>query len=226
MANLLSIIEGLYQWLENYQINANPIELTNYDGKWYIEFTHVVKGRIVRELPRSRKQYVRIEGIGFGVDRQINGDPKSVYCYDQGAIYDPIDGYIPGDHYATSHFALIAAILYRYTSDQKFLDHIMAAVNFSIRKGKNYAFHEWPSHWEFDNFAWIEVHDLLKMNISEDLLRNIKILLDHPYQHHRPFATNWKLLAVNYLRRYQNKGLFSLEILRQAFTKNGSIKRY
>jgi hypothetical protein len=169
-------------------------------------------------MPIPSSGFVRVEGVGFQIACGPNGDPVSAKCYDDGALLDPMDDHVPGEHYGTSHFALLCAVLYRLTSDSQYLHRIAGAIAFQVRKKNAYAFGSWWEHWEFDNFAWAETYELLKTAGRTQLCRSIASWLRNPPRHRLPFATNWKLLALNSMARFREKPVLQrlLDLVRRA----------
>jgi len=204
---LLDVLKLQWTWLAKLQLNIKyPVFLVRNETAC-ISFTHPFQGEVIAEIPLPLKRFVKINGIGFELKLRGSEEIDNISCYDNGAIFDPIDGYVPGDHYATSHFALLCAILYKLTKNREYIPPLENALHFLTRTGGHYAFQSWPSHWEFDNFALTEIYFLIKDAGLGEIQAAVEGLLLCASQHRLPYATNWKLLALNYLVGFKNRSM-------------------
>ncbi len=195
---VFAIVTRLSEWLVSLQIDIESPVLRERGGGYELAFRHPLKGQVVCPVPLE-ENIVRLEGIAFEISRDEGGVPVNVRCFDHGGIYDPVDGCVPGDHYSASHFALLNAVLYVQEPDPVRLVHIEKALTFQENKTPNYKASEWDPHWEFDNFAWALINVLLKTREDPNLFGRIRGFLLGAPQHRKPFATNWKILALIYL---------------------------
>ncbi len=89
--------------------------------------------------------------------------------YDAGALMDPLDRRVIGDHYAHTHFAWAAALLFRQTGDEKWLTAARDAIAFHLRTSpEEYPPGNWDYHWDFNNLAFIETFGLLSGDLTAD----------------------------------------------------------
>ena len=205
---VIDLLYRSFDWLKKLQVNIPDPELSLEQGKWYLAFNHPIHGSIKCSLPEEGG-YVQLNGLVFNIEWEHKDNIPVVSCIDHGAIYDPIEERVPGEHYGTSHFALLCAILFELTKETHYIANIERTLDFYLNRGNLYPFAIDGQHWEFDNFAWAQIYKLIKNNIPGEALRKIKTLLDSPPQHKIPFATNWKLLAVNFLLSYQDKPIIN-----------------
>lgn len=193
---IVTILEGLYGWLANLQVNVNEIPIIPEEGKFFCTFNHPIKGKVKCEVAKG-DLLVRLAGVGFRIVTNELDTPIFAKCIDYGGIFDPQDGFVPGDHYSASHFALICTVLHALNPGKEYIENAKKAFVFQKNKYPEYLFTDWPSHLEFDNFAWAEIYNLLEgdTNFRQEVL----VYLQDAPQHKLPYATNWKLLAQNYL---------------------------
>ena len=75
------------------------------------------------------------EGIfshaGIALTTKNSDDSPLVVVHDHGAIYDPIDGRPQGEHYSTTHFALLSAILFTESQDPSYLESAKSVIKFA-----------------------------------------------------------------------------------------------
>lgn len=227
--NLISIINPLASWLENLQIGRciQQIEIMP-DDTAFIKIEHPVLGLIERRIPVISRNPVRVEGIGL---EKVPSSSGTISCYDFGAIFDPLDWFVPGDHYASSHFALLQASLIKLGL-RKDTRPIKWAFEFQKHRGQDYAFSGVEPHWEFNNIAWIETQQLISEIGDTDLANEIRKYLLKAPKHVRPFATNWKAMLGSFLSRngkesqkplHRLLGQIYLFLVSKACERDGSI---
>lgn len=130
--------------------------------------------------------------------------------YDYGGIYDSIDKRVFGEHYSATHFALLAAVLFRMTDEFEYLNSAKLAIDFHIRTSKDeYKYGDWNYHWDFNNYAFLETYNLLHGALSSEERErwetSIKSWKTNTHQ-----VTNWLVMrAYSYLFRYKLFGSFS-----------------
>ena len=88
---------------------------------------------------------------------------------DQGAISDPLDERVPGEHYAATHFAWHCALRFHECRAPGLLDAAKQAIDFHLRTSPTeYSSGGWSYHWDFNNLAFVETYLLLDPHLSED----------------------------------------------------------
>jgi hypothetical protein len=201
---LLQVIEPLVRWLDKLQINEVRLILDESStDKLAYSVDHPLRGKVRCNIPREQDFPVRVEGVG--VDRVCSESAErdrisTLSCYDYGAVFDPIDGFVPGDHYGTSHYALAYTGLVSRGIRSDF-GVIERALDFQGRTGSQYAFSKAEPHWEFNNYAWLETSEILSRIGEHDLANRIQNYLLSAPRHIRPFATNWKAMLGHLLIR-------------------------
>ncbi|KJJ85942.1 glycosyltransferase [Candidatus Omnitrophus magneticus] len=163
-----------------------------------------------------------------------NNETHTAIVYDYGGIWDPVDGKVPGEHYGTTFFGYLSALMYRDTGENQFLYRAIAAGRFHINTSVDeYYEPSYEYHWAFNNLAFIETYCLIKRHLSreerdrwERCILNWKELFRHP-------VTNWQIMrAYSYLLRYKlfKKPLdmvyhlyFSLHLRRGIQTLDGCV---
>lgn len=87
--------------------------------------------------------------------------------YDQGGIFDPLDGRVVGDHYGATHFAWACALGYARTREPALLQAAKGAVAFHLRTSVDeYPPGTWDYHWDFNNLAFAETCRLLEPQLE------------------------------------------------------------
>ncbi len=202
--NYLSIAESIFHWLAQYQIKQRQIVANRKGNEISFILEHPVEGKkeVIQPLPEEK--YFRTHGIGLKVIQ--NKDEQVILkVYDYGGIFDPIAYKVPGDHYATTHFALLGAILYRESMDPEILEKVKKAIEFHLSTSKDeYCFDDWGYHWDFKNYAFLETFRLLKDDLSEEekvhWIRGLKSLRENK----KNSLTNWVAMrAYSALLRYR-----------------------
>jgi len=177
---LLNSLKRLSCWLQNYQLRINDIQFRNNE----IVFQHPLKGKTTHLVD---KKIFYVEGITFYVKK------GNCYCLDNGAILDPRVGRVIIDHYATSHAAVLWAILAKKTKDNNYKDMLFKSLDYLITIKGKHPFSKVKGHWEFDNFATVV---LFELGIKDK--KFINFIKKAPY-HYRPFSTNWKIQLIAFL---------------------------
>ncbi|MBN1894367.1 hypothetical protein JW906_07715 [bacterium] len=181
----------IFNWLSQHQIRQQHI-VARREGP-FISFTlqHPVRKDLPVRCLLPLEDSFRIQGIGL---RVVHRDHSEVLLqvYDHGGIWDPVDENVPGDHYATTHFACLAAVIFAETKDRSLLEKISDALAFHERtSSEEYSFDNWGYHWDFQNFALLEAYRLLRDHLSDSekkrwmkAIRRNRENLDNP-------LTNW-----------------------------------
>jgi hypothetical protein len=168
--NYLGVAENIYQWLAKYQINQRQI-VSHYNEKIQelsFNLQHPVEGEKKVKMPVPDNKFFRTHGIGLKMNQEEN-DRCLLDVYDNGGIFDPVDSYVPGDHYAATHFALLGAIIYNIKKNPNILNQVKKAIEFHISTLKDeYYFGKWGYHWDFKNIAFLETYRQLREIFSEE----------------------------------------------------------
>ena len=89
--------------------------------------------------------------------------------YDAGAVFDPLDKRVVGDHYAATHFAWCCAVRHADRPDPRLVHQARRAIGFHLRTSpEEYPPGNWSYHWDFNNLAFIETFLLLGEHLDED----------------------------------------------------------
>lgn len=132
------------------------------DGLANIVLEHPVAGKIEDRIQLPDEGHFRFHGIGLQVVTK-HAHQAVLDVYDSGGIFDAIDDLVPGEHYATTHFALLGAILFHEHPDPTLLEPVKLAIDFHLRTSPDeYRLGSWMYHWDFDNYAFLETYRLLK----------------------------------------------------------------
>jgi len=204
---IIDVLNDLHSWLGSLQVRPDPIKIEKANGELFLQYRHPLNGKVDVALPQPSAGLVRIDGVGFKIANDAGREMAQVMCVDQGGIFDPLDWCVPGDHYATSHFALLSAQLFILNSEEKYLDYLKSALLFYLSNGNRYPFSNWPPHWEFDNFAWAEAYKLIRGFLPGELVGPLEDRLASAPMHRFPYATNWKLLSIDYCFNSPRGGL-------------------
>jgi len=187
----LTTAESIFYWLTQYQISQRQIVARREKEEINFTLEHPIEGNIEVKEPLPEGKNFRSHGVGL---RIIQKDKQKVVLevYDHGGIFDPIDYSIPGDHYATTHFALLGAILFRERQQEDLLERVRKAIDFHLRTSKDeYYFGTWGYHWDFQNYAFLETYRLVNGFLSnEETKRWIKGLKSYR-ENSKNFLTNW-----------------------------------
>ncbi|MDZ7341186.1 MAG: hypothetical protein ONB27_07505 [candidate division KSB1 bacterium] len=171
MMNYLLVAKNIFDYLARHQIRQKEIVAPIENGWANIVIKHPIRGTIEDRIQLPDEGFFRFHGIGLKVVTK-NAHQAVLDVYDNGGIFDAIDDLVPGEHYATTHFALLGAILYRHHPDPAILEQVKLAIDFHLRTSPDeYRFGNWMYHWDFQNYAFLETYRLLK----EDLTQGEKI---------------------------------------------------
>jgi len=188
--NYLEIITGLHAWLQKHQVTQKEIAADFTANKLRFTLSHPIKGSIECEQAYPETKLFQAHGIGLQLlDNKIK-------VYDYGGIYDSIDHTVKGEHYSTTHFALLSAILFTETAQEGYLDCARKAIDFHLRTSKDeYFFSAWNYHWDFQNYAFIDTFALLKHSLTE---KESKQWIDglRSWKTNSYILTNWAAMRV------------------------------
>lgn len=193
----------IFNWLKKLQVKQKEITAELVDYQLFFLLEHPLEGKIKVEIPYPESEYFTVKGIGLQIKKK---ERKIVIIsvYDYGGIFDPIDYYNPGDHYAATHFALLGALLYEQCKDPDLIIYIKRAVDFHLRTSKDeYRFEHWGYHWDFKNYAFLETYGIMKKYLSEEEMREWKEGLYNYRENKGNNLTNWMMMrAYSALLRY------------------------
>ena len=188
IAGISAWAASIYHWLSRYQILQEELLPSKPGEKAYI-FEHPLLRKVGIDLQEtdSRRILKRLHGVGI--------DIQSKRIIDFGGIFDPLAGFVVGDHYASSHFAWLASML---DEGSPAYERISAALSFHEHHSRRYPFAADEPHWEFNNYAWMETWLFLHRRMPT-LAKRLKLSLLHAPWHPRPYGTNWKLMLASFL---------------------------
>jgi len=228
--NYLRTAETIFNWLAPYQILQDYITARSNEGRLSFQLNHPVEGSIAVDEPLPPESYFRSHGIGLEMEKEGGKDVR-LRVYDFGGIFDPIDSFVPGEHYATTHFALLGAILYLEKRDPSILEKVKKAIDFHLATSRHaYRFREWGYHWDFQNYAFLEVYSLIKDALSEEEKKRWEEGLIHPTENKENLLTNWiAMRAYSSALRYrlfhrlsdQLRFFWRLRLIKKARQKDG-----
>jgi len=204
MINYLEKSQEIYNWLSRLQVKQDRIVAEKNEGWISFKLHHPLKGLIKVTHPLNNKEYFRCHGIGLKI---VDSDNENVILnvYDKGGIFDPVDGYVPGDHYGSTYFAWLGALLYKNTNEADIMNSIRMAAEFHFSTSKEeYFFSEWQLyHWDFHNHALLETYRLIKDKLS-DVEKKVWIReLRNSKENRKNLLTNWVLMrAYSDMLRY------------------------
>src|SRR4030042_6743126 len=164
----LEVITDLHKWLGKYQITQKSVTANVEKGRLKFLFLHPTEGyvEVIQDFPD--REFFRSHGVGFRI-KERNGKKVNIDVYDYGGIYDPIEKRVMGEHYSTSHYALLSAILFNDTRNDEYQDCARMALEFHLNTYKEeYHFPSWDYHWDFQNYSLLESFFLLKDYLSDN----------------------------------------------------------
>lgn len=191
MNRYFHIANEIFQWLGQNQVIQNEIKAKQVNGDLKFSLEHPAQGCLPMKTSLWREKIFRCGGIAMQVAIQ-NGEEVELEVYDHGGIWDPVDELVPGDHYATTHFALLGAILYQENPDDYILEKVRNSIEFHLRTLKDeYYFGDYGYHWDFQNYAFLETYKLLAnvLSLSEKQMWRQGIKKSHENSKNR--HTNW-----------------------------------
>jgi len=233
--NYITVAENIFNWLSSFQIIERVVPAERKGETLTFQLNHPTEGIISVTEPIPEEPYFRSHGIGFKLNAS-GSEPVTLEVYDFGGIFDPIDQSIPGDHYATTHFALLGALLYQKNQDPEILKKIKMAMEFHIHTYRDaYYFGEWGYHWDFQNYAFLETFQLLKNNLSEEETRICETVIKESKENVNNPLTNWAAMrgysaALRY-GQFHNfmdkvKKWWWIQKVKQSFQRDGCSDDY
>jgi hypothetical protein len=197
MSEYLNIAAEIWSWLASLQVSQKSIKARVLDGRFSFQLAHPAHGDVSVLYSIENKEIFSCEGLALRTLSRKH-DVAEIEVYDAGGIFDPIDGRVQGEHYSTTHFALLSAILFSETREQKYLSAAIDAMAFHFRTSPTeYSpISSWMYHWDFQNYAAILTYRFLKDEISraertawENGIRSWKT-------NHQNKLTNWAAMRA------------------------------
>lgn len=211
----LKSAQKIFNWLKKFQVTQEKIEAVCIGGVLHFSLRHPVKGEILIEQGYPDNKFFKSHGIGLAVEKRI-GNKILLSVYDYGGIFDPIDKSIPGTHYATTHFALLGALIFSETGDKEILAFIKKAIFFHIKTSPDeYIFDEWGYHWDFQNYAFIETYRLIEKYLTAEERNNYSGQIK-----------KWKENTANHLTNWFAMRTYSSLLRYKIFNKFSDLPRY
>lgn len=206
MQTYIETASDLHSWLSSLQITQKWINAEIKDEHILFELKHPKSGtvEVTQSLPNER--IFRTHGIALELIEKEAKRAK-LRVYDFGGIWDPVDGYVPGEHYAASHFALLSAILFDAAEEPRLVEQASQAFEFHLYTSRReYLLSEWMYHWDFQNYALIECYQRLHNRVSKEMKQGWQGGLKRWRTNHRNKLSNWA--AMRALASYQRYRLF------------------
>lgn len=186
---------ALYWWLAKHQVMDRRVVLSRTGGKYTGKVSNGVPIELSVAQAEVRSRPQRVSGLAICIDQVSNGIVVASVP-DYGGIYDPKEGRVFGEHYATSHFAWASAMLYELTQDDEFLGRATAALEFVLNARNGYLFAEWGMHWDFDNLALVETYHRLRSFLPKPLRLRCEQTLTNLRISVRNQGTNWVAMRL------------------------------
>jgi len=207
MPTYLDTARDIHHWLSALQIKQKWIDADRLDGQLVFELIHPVKGKLKVKQPFPSEPVFRSQGIALEAG-EPSGAKHRLRVYDFGGIYDPIDEHVPGEHYATTHFALLSALMFSATKETRYIEQAIAAMEFHLYTSPDeYKLSNWMYHWDFQNYAFAAAFDLLKSHLPEKVRNQWFIGLRAWQTNRRNKLTNWAAMrALAHWQRYKMAG--------------------
>ncbi len=186
----MEVAGEIFSWLEKLQIKQT---VAHVNGQQRVKLKHPIDGDVSATLQAKSASF----SIAGGIAMQPLG-PEKLQVYDTGGIFDPIDGRVQGEHYSTSHFALLAAILFLETKDQTYIEQAKSAIDFHLRTASSEyePMSEWMYHWDFQNYAFVLTYRFLKDFLSPEEDSRWQRGLKAWQTNHRNKLTNWAAMRA------------------------------
>ncbi|MFQ5636733.1 MAG: hypothetical protein ACE5IR_01900 [bacterium] len=210
MRKYLETASEIHSWLSSLQVTQKWIDADIRGEASVFLLDHPILGKLEVTQSQTNAGIFRQQGIAL----QLHEEEKlgaQLRVYDYGGIWDPIDGFVAGEHYAASHYALLSAVLYGDTHDPHFLQHASKAFEFHRQTSPDeYELSSWMYHWDFQNYALIECYCRLQSHLDTQTRQNWEKSLMTWRANHRNKLTNWAAMrSLAYLQRHQLFGAFS-----------------
>jgi len=181
----------IHKYLADLQIGQQKVSSHLEGSLLTFELFHPVNGKVKVSQPVPYKSHFLSHGIGLKLPSDFPENCE-LEVYDYGGIFDPVDGYVPGDHYATTFFALLSALLFIETKKEQYFIQAKKAIEFHLRTSiDEYYFAQWGFHWDFKNFAFLETFKLLNEYLSPDERQQWIQVLKSWKESTRSKASNW-----------------------------------
>ncbi len=196
MSRYLETAKALQIWLAGLQVKPDFSDGHKISDRVDFQLNHPVDGKVTVSKKNLTEQIFTANGIALrGIK---DGSSNKIEIVDAGGIYDPIDGRVQGEHYSTSHFALLSAILYNETKDDHYLDQAKQAVDFHLRTSPNeYApISNWMYHWDFQNYAFVLTYGLLNDVLSTEDRKRWQNGLKTWKTNYKNKLTNWAAMRA------------------------------
>jgi hypothetical protein len=187
----LQIATEMYDWLARHQIRTAGIPAKIENQRLEFILPHPLQGALPVSMPVPEKALFRSHGVGLRLPEGSSGS-FSLSVYDCGGIFDPVEGYVPGDHYATTYFGLLSALLYQETRNESCLERAREALVFHLSTFQDaYAFSLWGYHWDFKNVAFAETLKVLEPFLSVEERSSCRRVLKSWKESLQSKVSNW-----------------------------------
>lgn len=162
-----------------------------------MQLQHPTRGKISVWHSIESGEICSCEGVGLRLLSRTH-DSAEIEVYDAGGIFDPLDGRVQGEHYSATHFALLSAILFSETAEQKYLIAAKNAIAFHLRTApREYApIASWMYHWDFQNYAFILTYRFLKNELTPDERAQWENGIRSWRTNHKNKLTNWAAMRA------------------------------
>lgn len=97
------------------------------------------------------------------------GEDRRETLFDAFGVYDPLEGRVEGDHYATSHYVLMSAALHQVTGEPEYLRAAVDSAEFCLRGLCGYPRVPWGMHFDFNNYGLALACLLLGDSLPEEI---------------------------------------------------------
>jgi len=163
-------------------------------------------------------RHLQYSALARGLFNWLAGQQVAEPGYDQGGIRDSLTGVVAGEHYSTTHFALLGCLLDQAEPDPERLPLIRSALEFHARtSGGEYAEGSWAYHWDFNNYAFAKSLVLLGQTIPK-AERDSGLDTMRAWKANRHKTVNWLLLRAYNAKLRQNLCGGMLDALRARYS--------
>ena len=205
MSPYLETAKEIFDWLASLQVRHQTVDAAVEGNSYVFSFVHPTKGKLTARVPVADSEVISVEGVVF---TRLDTKPgKLIFeTLDGGGIFDPVDGRVQGEHYSTTHFAALAAILFCEDHQERYLKAATEAIAFHIRTSvSEYApVANWMYHWDFQNYAFVVAYRLLRSHLPGDLRKSWEKAIKRWKSNDKNKLTNWAAMrAWAYLERYR-----------------------